>query len=67
MAKINLDESASTKNLLDLSNTSKLSNITWDDAVWSWNDSGGTWDQPEYTLTKVSKSSVDLDRTATTK
>lgn len=34
--------------------------ITWDDAIGTWDEQEGTWDLPRITLTKESKSSVDL-------
>jgi len=66
MAKIDLSL-GETKSEIALSNESKSSSMTWDEANMTWDEQDGTWAQPEYVLSKESKSEITLDTSATTK
>lgn len=58
MAKIAL--SNESKSEVDLSLEAKPSSLIWDDAEMTWEEQDGTWAQPEYVLSKESKSKVAL-------
>ena len=59
---MSLSISNDSKNNLDVTNTDKTgSEITWDDADWSWDDSGSsTWDNPRRVLAKEDKNNLTI-------
>lgn len=59
MAKVNLTLGES-KSKVDLSLEQKDSGITWDTAIWSWDDADSTWDAAKVSLAREAKTKVDL-------
>ena len=60
MAKISL-AFGETKSNLDLSNESKDTGLTWDEATDTWDEyDTSTWDLPKLVLSKTAKSNISL-------
>lgn len=52
--------SKESKNSYSLSNESKDTGLTWDEATMTWNEAQRTWDSPGQPMTKESKNSNSL-------
>lgn len=53
-----------SKNTLIVSNKAKDTNdLTWDEALWTWNAAKGTWESPRIALSKSSKNSLSISNT----
>lgn len=49
-----------SKNTNSLSNESKETGLTWDEATMTWDEAEFTWDQPKRPITKESKNANNL-------
>ena len=57
-----------TKSNISLSNESKDTGLTWDEANNTWDEmDASTWDLPKLVLTKDAKSKITLDTSGSTK
>jgi hypothetical protein len=59
MAKVDLTLGQS-RTKVDLTLATKGSDLTWDEATWSWDDAEGNWNGQNVSLTLASKTKVDL-------
>jgi hypothetical protein len=59
MTKVSLTFPES-KTKISLNLESKDSGLTWNGAIWTWDEATGNWDSGKVSLTKESKTKADL-------
>ena len=50
-----------TKSNISLSNESKNTGLTWDEATGTWDEMDSPWNYPKYSLSKENKSNISLN------
>jgi len=57
---MSLSLSNDSKNALSITNESKETGLTWDEADFIWNEAAGTWDVPGLPLIKETKNTLSI-------